>query len=189
MGRPGDDKDQAVWHDMGTPAVPDEIGALTVGPVGGATGASPYKLVLLGRRQAYLYHIEESDTWPWLDDVGSLYESSVFEPARGRAVSLREVRVFGQDFDGVAVGGCVFYYRYSTVERWSKLVLGARPPFVAPLTSDTAGVTFQWAIGLTMTQTEPIRRPIITGIEADFDILTTSPARTSQRPVATPQRG
>ena len=188
MGRPGTEEGQAVWQDMGTPAVPDEIGAVTVGPVGGATGGLPYKLVLLGRRQAYLYHIQDTDTWPWLNANGTI-ESSIFEPAGGRVVSLREVRILGRDFDGVAVGGVDFYYRYDAIERWSKLTLGARPPFVAPIKETGKGTTFQWTLGITMTQTEPIRRPVITRIEADFQILPDAPNRVPQRAMTASPRG
>ena len=189
MGRPGGEDGQSVWHDMGTPAVPDEIGCITVGPVGGATGGNPYKLIMIGRRQSYLYHIQDSDAWPWLDDTGGLYESAVIEPADGRVASLKEVRIFGRDFDGVAVNGCSFFYRYNTVDRWSRLTLGARPPFVTHVNDGTMGTSFQWAIALTMTQTEPIRRPVITGIEADFEVLDISPDKVPQRAIATPQRG
>jgi hypothetical protein len=188
MGRPGTDGGQAVWHDMGTPFENDEIGVVATGPVGGATGGSPYKVVLLGRRQAYLYHIQDTDTWPWLNTNG-LYESALFEPAGGRVVSLKEVRVLGRDFDGVAVGGTDFYYRYDSTERWSKLTLGVRPPFIANPKDTGKGTAFQWALGLTMTQTEPTRRPTVTRIEADFQLLPDSPNRVPQRPIATTPRG
>ena len=99
------------------------------------------------------------------------------------------VRVFGRDFHGVAVGGVIFYYRYDSTQVWSAVLLGDRPPFVYAVTDGGKGSAFQWAVAITMTNTQPIRRPVVTRIEADFQITADSPHVIPQRVISTVQRG
>ena len=156
-------------------------------PVGGATGSEPRKLVLLGRHNIYVYHLTEQGMWPWLQSAG-LFESSIFEPVGGALAKLREVRIFGRDFDGMT--SLTLYYRQDSGERWSKINFGERPPFVHKLpASEPVGTQFQWSLGHAMTQTEPIRRPVVTRIEADFEVVPGPPHIAAQRALTTPPRG
>ena len=185
MGRPG--AAGGGWHDLGSVNAVDEIGAITVAPVGGATGSDPRKLVLLGRSNIYAYHLTEQSMWPWLQSAG-LIEYSIFDPAGDKLVKLREVRLFGHDFDGLTT--LTMYYRNDTGERWSKIDFGARPPFVHKLSaSEPFGTQFQWALAYTMTQTEPIRRPVVIRIEADFEVMDGPPSIAFQTALSTIPRG
>ena len=187
IGKP--DGEGITWHDMGSLGAVDEIGSIMVGHIGGNLGSHARKIVCFGRRQIYLYHISESNMWPFLSARG-LYESGAFNPLDGRMVALQEVSVRGRDFDGV--GNLIFYYRYDPHERWSAVSLGARPPCVSRVSSGSRGTAFQWAIGYVMSDTSnphAQRRPIITGIEATFLALPTPADQTPQRLIATTNRG
>ena len=172
---------------MGSVNAVDEIGFITVAPVGGATGSDPRKLVLLGRSNIYAYHLSDQGMWPWLQSAG-LVEGSIFDPAGGKLCRLRAVRILGHNFDGMTT--LTLYYRLDTSERWSAIDFGARPPFEHKLPdSEAYGTQFQWAIGHAMTQTEPIRRPVVIRIEADFEVSERSVITSTQAVLTTPPRG
>ena len=182
-------EDGAIWHDMGTPGVADEIGFVTAGFTGGVVGVDARKLLLLGLRNIYLYHQAEVDTWPWLAPRG-LVEFPIRAVAQGNIVRLREVRLQGRDFDGIATMS--LYYRYDPNERWSKVSLGARPPFQARPKSEGKGAFFQWALGYVMTDTtDPhvARRPVVLMVDADFEVVGGRADAVPQRTIATTPRG
>jgi hypothetical protein len=189
MGRDGGEERPNIWHDLGSTLAVDQIGAIATAPVGGATGSSPYKIVLLGKRAAFFYHINNTPTWPTLDTRG-YFESASIDPAGGRVVQLTDVFVFGRDFD--AVSQLTFYYRYDQTQPWSMVNLGTRPPYHTVLHDAGKGTHFQWAVFTQISSAAngtAIRTPVITDIEGRFIVLDDDPISVSQRPIATPQRG
>ena len=180
----------AIWHDMGTPAVADEIGAVAGGHVGGTVGVDPRKIVLAGLTNIYYFHETDSDTWPWLAPRG-LIEFPFRSVAGGQPVRLKSVRVDGRDFNGLT--SLSFYYRYDSNERWSKVLLGNRPPFRSQIKgSASAGANFQWAIGYVMSDTtDPHvqRRPAITSVDAEFEPVPERDGMLTQRTIAATPRG
>ena len=180
----------AIWHDMGTPLVADEIGIVVGAHVGGAVGVDPRKLVLLGGANAYYFHHTESDAWPWLAPRG-LAEFGFRRIADGHPVRLKTIRIDGRDFNGLT--SMSFYYRYDSNERWSKVLLGARPPFVSKIKIDaSAGMDFQWAIGYVMSDTtDPHvqRRPAVTGVTAEFELVAEREGMLAQRTIGAIPRG
>ncbi|KKN55502.1 hypothetical protein LCGC14_0581770 [marine sediment metagenome] len=189
------DKGDFIWQDMGAATVNsggtepdvDEIGVVAVGLVGGGDGPAYRKVVCFGRRAAYIHHMNNSQVWVRPPRSG-LFEASDFEVADGKAVSLREVRIFGRDFDGV--DNFAFYYRYDPNQPWAVVHMGARPPFTKKLTDRGGGTTFQWAIAYTRTSLVPLkRRPAITGIDGVFEILPELADRHVQRTIADSPRG
>ena len=180
----------AVWHDMGSTRVVDEIGFVTSADVGGNGGVNARFPILTGLRRIIYWHYADVDTWPVIDPLG-LAEFGFIRVAEGRPVRLKTIRVDGREFNGLT--SMSFYYRYDSNERWSKVLLGARPPFVSKIKGAAgAGASFQWAIGYVMADTADPRiqrRPVVTGVTGEFELVAEREGMLAQRTIASPPRG
>jgi hypothetical protein len=163
----------SVWHDLGAIMTAqtdvDDISLLITAQPGGSYGNSDNKIVAIGRRAVFLFEGGLAQGWPFISPAG-LAEMPFITPSKGRTTRLRQIRVFGRNFDGVS--NSFFYWRYSPTERWSRKAMGNRMPAVIEIPEDTGGGTeFQWTIGYTMTLDTTARRPTFTAVDADFEIV------------------
>lgn len=187
------ERGNGAWHDLGAIITdkesPDDAQIVTtMAAAGGTYGNTLDKLIILGRRNAYSIDSTINEYWPFIHSQG-LFESAMLIPDQGRrVVQLKEITVEGRDMNGVSQ--IFFYYRYGENEPWASVRLGTSLPAVVPRNDEQGmGVTFQYAIGYTMTLDTVARRPAITGVNCKFDVLSVPPNQVPQRPIANPPRG
>lgn len=176
-GRMGDNG--PLWHDMVSLTEPDEIGQVIFADVGGTNLNHSRNLVAIGRFAVWTFCVPADDRpgieqAPFLHNVG-LIEAPSFEPAPGKVVRLKAVRINGREFDTTAFGG-FFYYAYDYGKRWSRF--GAKVKRLPEeleahnQTNSAKGVRFRWAFGFAQSAAgATLTSPVVDDIEADFEVV------------------
>lgn len=173
----GRQEDMPVWHDMVSLPEPDEIGVVLFGDVGGTNLNHSRNLVAIGRFGSWVVNVSADDhpgleQAPFLNSTG-LIEAPSFEPAPGKVVRVKEVRINGHGFDPTKFDG-FFYYSWDAGRKWSRL--GSRvtkfPELLTNPRKSDRGNRFRWAFGLKQSaNAATLTTPVVDDIEADFEIV------------------
>lgn len=185
FGRADDNEMQ--WHDMGSLPLPDEIGDVVYANTGGGSSNTARQLLIIGRFSIWRMHISHSDiagteTNPFLNDIG-ISEASAFEPAPGKVVRLKRVKIMGREFD--ANLPLRFYYTWDYGKPWNLGFTTRRAPGEFNIADSGRGNLIRWAIGWKQTGVTPRpTQPDVTMMEAEFEVLEDSVDSIQERPFA-----
>ena len=187
---------RAPWfHDMISLPEPDQITQALFANVGGSVTNHPRRIVLIGRFAVWAVDVADNDrpgteAQPYLNDVG-LIEATSFLPVPGKVVRLKTVRINGHEFDPTVA--TYFYYGWEYGHPMSKASgrITTIPAVIEKFDSGDKGTRFRWSWGYKTTDAKAVANPtvpIVTSIEADFEVLGDSIDSLVERPLQTVPR-
>ncbi len=193
-----DDKSGAqpgVWHDVYSLSRPDDIGCIVFADAGGSGINKSRHMLAIGRFNVWEILTADDDKGgtepaPVLNDVGLIEgpaivpSSAVTGIAPGTLVRLKNLKVFGHDFD--PAWKFLFYYTWDAGKPWNKANTELRPPINQDFFEPTnKGYRFRWALGWAGTAGQALSQACVTDVEATFELLTTPVDQTQERAVQT----
>lgn len=181
-----------VWHDLYSLSEPDDIGVVIFANVGGSNVNHTRALLAIGRFCVWQIQIADNDhpgseAQPWINAVGLIEGASDVpsEMAPHRAiVRVSEFRIGGIKTDPSLP--IALYYTWDSGKRWSKVGTTKHLPAVmqGDSTNSDRGYRFRWAIGFSQAAAAALgSAPVITDVEADFEVLPLPLGATQDRSV------
>lgn len=183
-----------IWHDLYSLPEPDDIGAVLFADGGGTNLNHSRTLLVIGRFCVWQIQIADNDRPgtepnPFVHSVGLLEAASdiptTLAPHRA-LVLVKEIRIGGINTDGNLP--LSFYYSWDAGKKWSKAGTTLHLPAVmqGDSTNTDKGYRFRWAIGYNQAAAAArANAPVITDVEADFEILPLPLNATQDRAVRT----
>jgi len=170
------DREVNTWHDMFTLDVPDEIGAVLYGNVGGTSVNRSRALLAIGRKRIFTIDVAATDhpgteIQPFINQY-ALIEAPSLVPAPGHLARLTHIYINGLATDSSLGLLGRFYYTWDDGNPWTHIGTVSQFPADFEVNQPQKGYRFRWAWGWSQAgNVAQFDQPAVTSLEAEFEVL------------------